>query len=308
VRAQRFIFIALTALVLPSCSTIIADGTWHHKFKWKATDYFSTPLEVALCNAIEANDLGEMRRLIKQGADVNARGKDNMTPLLWAFPDNKVERFKILLENGADPNVEVESDLNTRRIIIPGDSITHLSARTTFPEQFLLVMKHGGDPNLVHRRIQATPLHAVIESLASDKSERIQLLIDAGADLEHLSLGATPAMHAAGSGQFGIALQLVEAGADYSAYGESQLTRLIHILAASRHKRDLSYERLIAWLEERGESLEEAKKDLERWDSWNGMDPKKAATLRKREIAERLAREAEQKKQDSEERPPQQPR
>ena len=43
---------------------------------WKAEEYFTDPQLVALCKAIEREDLEEMERLVKAGADVNARGKD----------------------------------------------------------------------------------------------------------------------------------------------------------------------------------------------------------------------------------------
>jgi hypothetical protein len=48
---------------------------------------------IALCKATEANDIAEIDRLVAAGADVNAQGEGNMTPLLWAYPDNKLERF-----------------------------------------------------------------------------------------------------------------------------------------------------------------------------------------------------------------------
>src|SRR5689334_16940629 len=80
-------------------------ATWHEKHNWKAEDYFVDPQVIALCRAIEANDLAEMDRLIAAGADVNGQGKGKMTPLLWALPDNKLARFERLLQHGADPNV-----------------------------------------------------------------------------------------------------------------------------------------------------------------------------------------------------------
>ncbi len=100
-----------------------------------------------------------------------------MTPLLWAFPDNKIDRFKLLLENGASANVVVEDDFNTRHAIIPGDSVTILAARTAFPDQLGLVLEYGGNPNIVDRKWQETPLHEVIGSLASldVKQKKIEL-------------------------------------------------------------------------------------------------------------------------------------
>jgi hypothetical protein len=66
---------------------MLPGATVHQRCGWKAEDYFTDPKVIALCHAIEANDLAEMERLVKAGADVNAQGKDKMTPLLWAFPD-----------------------------------------------------------------------------------------------------------------------------------------------------------------------------------------------------------------------------
>ena len=41
--------------------------------------------------------------LISRGADINFRGKDGRTPLIWAA-GNSLESSKMLLENGADVN------------------------------------------------------------------------------------------------------------------------------------------------------------------------------------------------------------
>ena len=87
--------------------------TWHEKFSWNAAQYFDDPKVVSLCHAIEASDLQNIERQDYGGWDVNAKGKGNITPLLWAFPDNKLDRFNLLLRHGADPNVAVESDFET---------------------------------------------------------------------------------------------------------------------------------------------------------------------------------------------------
>jgi hypothetical protein len=100
--------LAAIVLLLAGCS-----GSSQLKGKWKADDYFTDPQVIALCHAIEANDLDEIDRLVAAGANVNALGKGNMTPLLCAFPDNKLARFRRLLEHGANPNVVVESDFGT---------------------------------------------------------------------------------------------------------------------------------------------------------------------------------------------------
>ncbi len=171
------------SILFTSCQAGCSEPTWHAKFNWKAEEYFDDPQVIALCKAIEANDLPEIDRLVAAGADVKALGKDNMTPLLWAYPDDKPERLKKLLEHGADPNVLFQSDFNTRKAISAGDSVTHMASRTRFAKYFEYVFEHGGDPNLVCRgrlRFMNTPVFEVITGSGLNKKERVQLLIKRG--------------------------------------------------------------------------------------------------------------------------------
>jgi len=288
---------------------LLPGRTIHQKCGWKAEDYFADPKVIALCKAIEANDLAEIERLVKSGADVNTQGKGEMTPLLWAFPDNKLPRFKRLLEHGANPNVVVESDFGTKGHIREGDSVTHLACSTSFPGYFDAVFDHGGDPNqpfflklgLGLANQNYPPLKAVIGALGpkpEEKLERVTRLIALGADMNVLTPNSTPVMYAVlWPGQFDLALLMLEAGADFRKYMDDDSTRVIHLVAMqedrlngySPEKRAKFWE-LVKWLEDHGESYEEAKADLARWASWGRVsgeyDQKMAA-----EIAERKARE-----------------
>jgi hypothetical protein len=179
------------------------QSSWHQKFNWVAEDYFTDAKVIALCRAIEANDLAEIDRLVAAGADVNAKGKGNMTPLLWAFPDNKLERFTRLLEHGADPNVFVENDFGTRSAILPGESVTHLAAATSFPGYFEVVFAHGRDANLPKNTSTLgkveTALFCVVKSNAPNKMEKVKLLVAKHANLDHRDAsGMTPTMTAVG--------------------------------------------------------------------------------------------------------------
>src|SRR5436190_16367837 len=222
-----------------SCSVGCAQGSlksFHKKVGWKAEDFFEDGKVIALCKAIEASDLKEMERLIKDGADVNAKGKGNITPLLWAYPDNKPERFKLLLENGADPNVFIESDLNVpRSVFLPGDSVTRLTAKSVFPQHFGLVLNHGGDINLVNPRTKECLLSTVIQEARGKTKERVKMLIDRGVDVNNMSDGIPPIIAAASFfGQYKIATILLEAGADPLLRIEDRTTKLTHVLVAER--------------------------------------------------------------------------
>ncbi|WP_131282636.1 ankyrin repeat domain-containing protein [Blastopirellula marina] len=277
--------------------------SWHQKFDWKAEEYFDDPQAIALCEAIAANDLQEIDRLVAAGANVNALGKGKMTPLLWALPDNHPERFGKLLELGANPNVIVESDFNTRNSAIrPGDSVTHMVCKTHFPGYFELVFQHGGDPNLVNPQKKETPIFVLITGSLVQRKEKMRLLIDKGADLNALNASGVPATALAcvHFGQYDIVLMLLKAGADPDIYLENQNSKLLHVVIREEGRlpqmtpqQRTDYDRLVGWLKEHGASFENARADIERWRSWGANPPSRIKELREAEIAERKARDAE---------------
>ncbi len=297
---RRIAILVLALLMITGCGRLVGmRKTYHQRCGWKAEDYFTDPKAIALCKAIEANDLAEMDRLIKSGADVNARGKGNMTPLLWAFPDNHLPRFKWLLEHGADPNVAIESEFNARGFMVPGDAVTHFVCKTAFPGYFDAVFEHGGDPNLRTRRYEDVPLTLVIKGGGGgNREEIIRRLIALGADPNMLSGGRTQAMRAVSlGGQYGLANLLLDLGADHRVYDQKGLRRLIHFAALEEQafrgddpRQQADYQALLKRLTDRGESIELARKDVKRWSSWsrttNEYNEKMDA-----EIAERKARE-----------------
>ena len=66
---------------------------FYSKMRLKASDFFADSNVLNLCKAIEVSDLEKIESLVKGGVDVNTHGKENVTPLFWAFPDNKLDRF-----------------------------------------------------------------------------------------------------------------------------------------------------------------------------------------------------------------------
>jgi len=299
---RRWAMLALAMLGTLGCDRAwLPARTFHQRCGWKAEDYFTDPKVIALCHAIEANNLAEMDRLVKAGADVNAQGKGKMTPLLWAFPDNQLPRFKWLLAHGADPNVVIENEFNTRGFMGPGDAVTHMACKTAFPGYFEAVFEHGGDPNLRNSgagKYKDVPLTMIITTGGSNRAGRLRTLIAAGADPDVLVTGRTPAMIAVSwGGQYDLANLLLDLGADHMVYARDGVRRLVHVAVAEKQafrgngpQQTADYQALLARLTERGESIEMARKDCERWGSWSrttGEYQQKVAT----EAAERKARE-----------------
>ena len=285
--------------------------SWHEKFNWKAELYFEDPQVIALCKAIEAEDLKEIDRLVAAGANVNAKGKGKMTPLLWAYPDNKPERFKRLLEHGANPNIIFDSDFNAgKKISFAGRSVTHMASGTWFPKYFDYVFQHGGDPNLEQTsklKRGETPLLALIGGGAADKTPKVERLIELKANLNHQrSTGMTAVSLAVGRGRYDVALLLLQAEANYRVYNKSSNVKLIHQVITGENELSIytaqqkkDYKRLVQWLKDHGEDFDEARADLKRWRSWSTLkkDGKKSEYRRKMdaEIAVRKAREKHEK-------------
>jgi hypothetical protein len=275
---------------------MLNNRSFHQKFGWKAEKFFEDPKVIALCNAIEANDLYQMERLIAEGADVNATGKGNMTPLMWAFPDEMFERFNLLLELGADPNIKITDNLGVQSGFMKGDSVTTMSAKTRFANYFEAVMKHGGDPNMRNGFNQPV-LHSIIEAPIKDCKSRCALALKQGADIEGRWAGGTPVITAVICGKFDIAIFLLEQGADSKAYHDDELLRVIHLVL--RKEKDLgrlppeyliSFERLTEWLRSDGEDLDAAREDLKRWATFSKL-PSQFARQWKQEVEARKARE-----------------
>ena len=313
VAGLRFVgLLAVTGLpfLLAGCeevARVLPTSSWHQKCGWEAEDYFEDPQVVALCEAIEANDVAEIDRLVAAGADVNAQGKGKRTPLLWAFPDNKLDRFRRLLEHGADPNVVIESDFNTHGGMSAGDSVTHMACRTAYSGYFEAVFDHGGDVNLQRKSrvgLHDTPLFSVIKFGGADKKKKIRTLLSKGADINHMN-GAwlTPPMQAATwGGQYDIALLLLKAGADHGVYRPRSNSKLIHSVASEAIRRSATwspqrerdYQQLVQWLEDHGESVDEARADIERWRSWSLTTGERRRKM-DAEVAQRKARDAREK-------------
>jgi ankyrin repeat protein/DNA-binding beta-propeller fold protein YncE len=126
---------------------------------------------LALCCAVERGDLESARALVNAGADLQASGvsgKRAYPPLLWAARNNALALAALLLEAGADPNVQNAS----------GDTALHLAVKNKFPKMVTLLLNAGADPNRADDRGK-TPLHW---RLKKEYAAVYEPLLAAGAD------------------------------------------------------------------------------------------------------------------------------
>ena len=189
----------------------------------RARDIFSDPAVAELAQAAENGDAARVRMLAASGVDVNATGRDGITPLLFALPAQRLEALRALLEAGADANVTV-----------PGVAPVAVIAGGSNSDVLRLMLERGADPN--QRSDDREPaIHAAIQA---ERWANVVLLLEHRADINARdALGATPAFLAASTDQFEYVARLLERGADPSVPDNSGFT-LADLVQESRLRRD----------------------------------------------------------------------
>jgi len=73
------------------------------------------PANKDLLDAVQHQNLDLVPELIRHGADVNAASQNGWTPLMLAILHDAQSLAKLLLDNGADPNLTTASEENPCR-------------------------------------------------------------------------------------------------------------------------------------------------------------------------------------------------
>jgi len=98
------IFLAVCSLA--ACADVGQSLAKMNIAAMNADDYFQGDAEVALVEAASRGDREGIKTAVANGADLNAVGKNGMTPLFWVIAiDPSLEGLQALLDNGADPNI-----------------------------------------------------------------------------------------------------------------------------------------------------------------------------------------------------------
>lgn len=175
---------------------------------------FSDGQARALAKAAGNGKIAEMEGLVSQGVDVDSRGVQDVTPLFWALRMGDIVGFSKLLELGANPN-----------LTFSGSSIMHWSSRIKDTRFLKKALTHGGNPNLKTGEFMNSPLFETIQPGAADNHSAMNILLDAGADIDaktntltfgsQSSGGKTAVMMAADVTLFDIVIKLLNRGARY---------------------------------------------------------------------------------------------
>lgn len=168
----------------------------------------------ALFEAVQSNNVPELKRLVKNGVDVNSRDDIGQTALMHACTQGYKESAAILLSAGAD--IDAQDAVGGTALMYAG-----LEGRE---DAVRLLLDKGAD---VHVRdvMQNT---ALIRVAARGRAAIAQLLVENGADVNAKgAYGMAPLMWAVAQGDSALVLHLLRRGADVNAAAKDGITALM---------------------------------------------------------------------------------
>lgn len=203
-----------------ACASVWGQGS--------ATDG-TTPLHWA----VHDGNVSEVQRLIKAGANVNAKNDFGVTPMSEASNVGDTAIIKALLDAGADANA-VHFDGQTALMVV---------ARTSNVDAAKLLLAKGANPNAKEAQKEQT---ALMWAAAENQPDMVKLLLDAGADPNAQTVinensaqvspepraqyrsygGLTPLLYAAREGCVACIQHLIKAGAKLNKADPEGITPL----------------------------------------------------------------------------------
>jgi serine/threonine protein kinase len=100
--------------------------------------YYSSLINKKLLKASGVGNVEEVKKLLKEEANVNAKDERDNTPLHFAASNGYIEVVKLLIENGAYVNAKNKN----------GSTPLHYAANKGHIEVFKLLLEHGANPNI----------------------------------------------------------------------------------------------------------------------------------------------------------------
>ncbi len=215
-----------------------------------------------LHEAAEQGDVGEVKRLLAAGADVNASDDDGGTALHWAVAKDNLEIARLLLQHGADPNAGADRDMAPLGLAAIGgrtkmatllcehgaevnhrgvgdESALHTAAYEGHAEVVEALLQHGAEIDIT-KEDGSTPMSMAARYRHSDA---VKVLVNWGANVNAQDTrGWTPLHIAARYGTLEHVRLLLERGADVASRTVDGATPLF--VAASRGSREWAEEYL----------------------------------------------------------------
>jgi len=200
-------------------------------------EYGSTPMLEAVSNG----NVTILERLLKAGAEVNSSGPDGMTPLMIVARGTNTKAAKLLLDNGANVNAVEQQRKQT--------ALMWASAQSQGPMVRLLVA-HGAD---VNARALVNPVATAMFSTASPTDWLSNVTVEPRATYRAAG-GLTPLLYATREGCLECVTALVEGGANVNLQDPEGVTPLM-MAVQNMHFNTAAY-------------LIKAGANVDKWDFW----------------------------------------
>ncbi len=175
--------------------------------KWLADKYITDfgRIDLSFNDAIEKNDIGRMKFLLHFIPTIIKNKRFHYLHKAieaWGHPSI----LELLLANGADPNDAMGDAKQTLLLAVLAKENVTDEAKLL---RIKLLLKAGADPN-IKNALYITPL---LLAVLGNSRMLVELLLNAGADMESISSDATPLVEAIQQGFIDIVRLLLESGA-----------------------------------------------------------------------------------------------
>lgn len=151
----------------------------------KAITFFWDPEVLALCEAIEKEDLEAIQKLSREeGVDIDTKGHGGVTPLMWAYHIRKKRSFKHLMVLGANPNARGFSDEESPFLphIGHGGSVMHAAACDPDEEYLEYALNFWGRADLPLNSVEDRNFTPLRLAIGSHRRINVYLMLKEGVD------------------------------------------------------------------------------------------------------------------------------
>jgi hypothetical protein len=218
------IFLAGCSLSAPSSSSESSNPapSTPSKGLFDAARTFSNPQARALARAAQDNNVGEVRRLIKDEhvnpdalfSDTN--DEERIPVVAWPVITQSLVGLEALLDNGADPNIKMRYPALDKTDVRYYDNAMVVAATNEDPAYLKMLLEHGGDPNTQNVSGETLLFQAYIWH---NRWQNVQVLVEHGADMAVPTQGSSILGDYTQEGDFNKAYWLLQHGADPKVQG-----------------------------------------------------------------------------------------
>jgi hypothetical protein len=179
---------------------------------WRPADFFTDAATARLAEAVAEGDQAVIDALVRDGADVNAKGKDGIPLLVWAIAKDSVAGFDALIRHGADLTAFVRDPALAKNNEAT-DRVIQLAVSSSDPKFLRAAIDSGFDPDFVSD--EETKESLLFDAVKHHSEAAVRLLLDANANVNHVNAtGSTAVRFANNVSYYKMVAYLLERGID----------------------------------------------------------------------------------------------